>query len=59
MKEYTSFIKSSKIRKGPCVLKFDNLLKQNIFSSNIIVVKVRSIRTLLYKINLLFPLPLK
>ena len=39
MKEYTSFIKSSKIKKGPCVFKFDNLLKKNIFSSNIIVVK--------------------
>ena len=59
MKEYTSFIKSSKIKKGSRVLKFDNLLKQNISSSNVIVVKVRSIRTLLYKINLLFPLPLK
>ena len=59
MKEYTSFIKSSKIKKGSRVLKFDNLLKQNISSSNVIVVKVRSIRTLLYKINLAFPLPLK
>ena len=59
MKEYTSFIKSSKIKKGSRVLKFDNLLKQNISSSNVIVVKVRSIRTLLYKINLVFPLPLK
>ena len=39
MKEYTNFIKRSKIKKGPCVLKFDNLLKKNIFSSNIIVVK--------------------
>ena len=32
MKEYTSFIKSFKIKNTASVLKFDNLLKQNIFS---------------------------